>query len=752
MNLTQLLEKLRFEEDFMRNVTHWETIAPSPGEYEPFPDSLDPRLREAYARRGIRQLYSHQRKALDAAQRGENVAVVTPTASGKTLCYNLPVLDAILRDDSSRALYLFPTKALSADQVAELYEVIEEAGIAVRSYTYDGDTQASARKAIRSAGHIVVTNPDMLHGGILPHHTKWVKLFENLKYVVIDEIHSYRGVFGSHLCNVLRRLRRLCDFYGSHPQFICCSATIANPGELAEQLIGQPVTLIDHSGAPVGERHFIFYNPPVVNRQLGIRKSALLEAKRVALRLIGNDISTIVFARSRIQVEVMVNYLKEATRDALGSAGSIRGYRGGYLPNARREIERGLREGRVRGVVSTNALELGIDIGSLEACVMVGYPGTISSTWQQSGRAGRRNALSATFLVASSSPLSQFIVGHPEYFFGHSPEHSLINPDNLYILLAHLKCASYELPFQDGERYGGNDIAEVLNFLEEAGVLRHVGATWYWSAEDFPAAGMSLRSASNENFLIVDITRPEHHEIIGEMDRYTVPMLLHEQAIYLQDGRQYQVEKLDFDDHKGYVRQVDVDYYTDADLQVGLRVLDVLDERPEAGCAWGEVLVTSLVTMFKKMKMDTHENLGFGPVHLPELEMHTTAFWLSLAETPAGMTQEEVQSGLIGLANLYAMAAPAYLMCDPQDICVKVEVRAPFTGLPTIYLYDAYPGGIGFSEKLFTMQGTLLAECRLVAQGCGCLNGCPSCVGPDADKLATLRLLDALTLQVAEPG
>lgn len=365
------------------------------------------------------------------------------------MCYNLPVLSAILKDEDARALYIFPTKALSADQVSELYDMIEEIGVDIKTYTYDGDTPAAARKAVRQAGHIVVTNPDMLHSGILPHHTKWVKLFENLKYIVIDEIHTYRGVFGSNLANVLRRLLRLCDFYGSHPQFILCSATIANPKELAETLIGRPVTLVDENGAPMGERHFVFYNPPVVNRQLGIRKGAIPITRTISGMLLKNGIQSITFARSRLTVEVLTRYLKDLVRDPLGNAGRVRGYRGGYLPGERREIERGLRSGKVDAVVSTNALELGIDIGALDACVMCGYPGTIASAWQQAGRAGRRQGTSIVFFIASSAAIDQYIVNHPDYFLHKSPENALLNPDNLYILMSHFKCAAFELPFEE---------------------------------------------------------------------------------------------------------------------------------------------------------------------------------------------------------------------------------------------------------------------------------------------------------------
>lgn len=753
MNLEQLLDSLRADAAFMRNVTHWETIPAQPARLAPFPPGIDARIPAVLRARGVQALYTHQREAVDATLRGEHVVVVTPTASGKTLCYNLPVLDAILKNPDSRALYLFPTKALSADQAHELYALIEAMDVPIKAYTYDGDTPVAARRSIRQAGHVVVTNPDMLHAAILPGHTKWVKLFENLQYIVIDEIHAYRGVFGSNLANVLRRLKRLCAFYGSRPQFICCSATIANPRELAERMTGETMTLVDQNGAPMGERHVIFYNPPVVNRQLNIRKSSLLETRAIASQLVKNDIQTIVFARSRLQVEVLTRYLKELVAGPLGESGRVRGYRGGYLPTQRRDIEQGLRSGAVTGVVATNALELGIDIGRLDACVLCGYPGTIASTWQQAGRAGRRRGTSLTVLVASSSALDQYIITHPGYFFHQSPEHALANPDNLYILMNHLKCAAYELPFLDGERFGGEEAtAQMLGFLEEQGFLRHTGGRWHWSTEEFPAAEFSLRSAGDENFIIVDISDPQHHRIIGEMDRYTVPMLLHEQAIYLHDAQQYQVETLDFAHKKAYVRHVDVDYYTDADLNVSLRVLSEDQRRHDAAPprALGEVLVTCMVTLFKKMKFDTHENLGFGPVDLPEWEMTTTACWWTLPEKVAcEFSQDDLQGGMLGIAAMLRQLAPLYLMCAPRDICVLYHVRDTFTREPTIYLYDNCPGGVGLCEKVYDILPMLLDRAAEAIAACPCENGCPSCVGPAAEvgasgKQTALRILGRL--------
>ena len=754
MTVSEYIKQLKNNPGFMENVTSWRVTPARSARYGEFPASLAPGIVDALRKRGIDRPYVHQAQAIEAAVAGRDLVVVTPTASGKTLCYNVPVLDAILKDESARALYLFPTKALSSDQAAELYALIEEMDAPVKAYTYDGDTPAAARTAIRQAGHVVVTNPDMLHQGILPHHVKWIKLFENLRYVVIDEIHAYRGVFGSNLANVIRRLKRICAFYGSDPTFICCSATIQNPKELAQEMIGRSVMLIDDNGAPAGERNIVFYNPPVVNAQLGIRAGAIPETRRIAASMLRSGVQSIVFGRARLTVEVLVRYLKDEVRDPLGNAGLVRGYRGGYLPTQRREIERELREGKVMCVVSTNALELGIDIGQLDACVLCGYPGTIASTWQQAGRAGRRGSVSLLIVVASSGPLDQYVIEHPDYFFGQSPECALINPNNLYILLNHLKCAAYELPFAEGERFAAlEDTDELLGYLEEQSILRRVGGRYYWMAEEFPQAGVNLRSASDQNFVIVNITDPKNHRVIGEMDRFTVPMLLHEHAIYMHEGRQFQVEKLDFDEKKAYVREVNVGYYTDADLTTSLKVLDEFESDAENGIVRtrGEVLVSSIVTLFKKIRFDTHENLGWGPVTLPELEMQTTACWWTLPESlEQEFEREPMKNAMVGLAHLIRHIAPMRMMCAPQDISVVYHVKDTYTGKPTIYFYDAVPGGVGLSDRAYEMGRELLISAREVVAGCRCADGCPACVGAAAGKGAKFTLLRILN-RLLEP-
>ena len=748
LNVSQFVDHLLADRAFRSCVTAHQRMPPRAGKYREFPSTVDRRLVAALGRRGIHRLYEHQALAWEAAAAGKNVVVVTPTASGKTLCYNLPVLDAIARDPGARALYLFPTKALAQDQMNELHDLVNELGLDIKTHTYDGDTPANARRLIRSAGHIVITNPDMLHTGILPHHTKWIRLFENLRYVVLDEMHGYRGVFGSHLANVIRRLKRVCAFYGSRPQFICSSATIANPGELAGRLIEEDVEVVDRNGAPSGERHVFFYNPPLLDRQLGIRRSALLAAKELASDLLANQVQTIVFGRSRLSVEVLLTYLQEEARRRKLPEGAVRGYRGGYLPFQRREIERGLREGKVLGVVSTNALELGIDIGGLDASVLVGYPGTIASAWQQMGRAGRRSTVSLSIMVATSSPLDQFIVNHPEYFFSQAPENGLVNPDNLLILMSHLKCAAFELPFEGEEPFGPRFQGEMLNYLEEERILHRHGDRWYWMSDNFPAEKISLRTAAMDNFVIIDTT--EGARVIGEMDRFAAPMLLHEEAIYLHEGQQYQVEKLDWEEKKAYVRRVNVDYYTDASLAVNLKVLDVFSEPGESVRGYGEVMVSFLPTIFKKIKLHTHENVGWGQIHLPEQEMHTTAYWLHLP-SPLGddLGRDELQGGLLGLAHLLVNVAPMFLMCDPRDIQVTAEVRSPFTGRPTVYLYENFPETLGFSEKLYGMRRMLLEGALDLVQDCPCESGCPSCVGPvvevgEEGKKIARRLLEGL--------
>lgn len=736
--------------------------------YAPFPDAIDPRLKAAFESRGIQQLYTHQAEAFAHVAEGRQVVVTTPTASGKTLCYNLPVLDRVLKNPATRALYLFPTKALAQDQMAELHELTksigEVSGEAIGVHTYDGDTPQDARRTIRTRAHIVLSNPDMVHSGILPHHPRWAKLFENLQFVVIDELHAYRGVFGSHLTNVLRRLQRICRHYGSNPQFICSSATIANPSELAERLAEKPFSLVEKSGAPRGEKYFVFVNPPVVNRELGIRRSYIAEARRVAGEFLRRNLQVIVFAQSRLSTEILTTYLKEDFEDVPGMPERIRGYRGGYLPLRRREIEKGLRAGQVRGVVSTNALELGIDIGALDVSVMAGYPGTIASTWQRAGRAGRRTGQSAAVMVASSAPIDQFVARHPSFFFDASPEHALVNPDNLHILVDHVKCAAFELPFTTDEQYGQVNVQEVLGLLQESGLVHRSGAEdaegqWHWTSESYPANAVSLRSISSDNFVITDHT--DGAKVIGETDFTSALSTLHPKAIYMVEGKIFQVEELDFVGRKAHVKEVDCDYYTTAITYTKVTILDRFAEDASLVAFNGEVHVVSRVVGFKKIRFQTNENVGSGELDLPEQQMHTTAYWLELPlpiVNALPYAADDRRDGVVGLAFAMKQIAQLLLMCDGRDLGLSVNAgETDGDDTPRIFLYDAYPGGIGLSAPLWNMQSDLLAQTSALIASCACENGCPMCVGPIGEtgplaKTVALRILQHLMAPALTAG
>jgi len=837
--LQQLLERLRLTDEVATNITAWRVLQPRAARYGRAPSALDPRLIGMLATQGIEGLYSHQAQALEHTFAGRHVVIVTPTASGKTLCYNLPVLHALMMDDRARALYLFPTKALAYDQQHILQSQMDLLAQGFSAATYDGDTPSQRRSLVRETARVVLSNPDMLHNGILPGHVRWQGLLANLRFVVLDEIHQYRGVFGSHVANVLRRLCRICRFYGSQPQFICSSATIANPRGLAERLIGEPVTLVTDNGAPHGERNMIFYNPPVVNPAWGLRRSALQEARMLANQLLSHDVQTVVFARSRLSVELLVTMLRQDAVQAGRDPMSIRGYRAGYLAAERREIERGLRGGVVRCVVATNALELGVDIGGLDACVMAGYAGTIASTWQQAGRAGRGCEPSAAFLVASSSPLDQYIISHPDYFFGQSAEHALLNPDNLHVLTGHVQCAASELPFRSGEAFGGESLEELLSFLSESGVIRESRGRWFWVGPSDPARAISLRSA-DANAISISAEGEGGRRTIGQVDRPSAPLFLFEEAIYLHEGQQYLVESLDWDGGIAHVRAVSVDYYTEASQNTRIDIQHTSDEThaPGFSLARGEVLITSRVSSYRKMRLGSLEQLGWGQVDLPEQQMLTSACWLTLSESLVDRLREEgwwvgeyvesrgpswprqrdlarqrdeyrcrwcgaperpgrthdvhhivpfrefgwrsgendndqeanrlsnlltlcpschrraeqqvaVRSTLSGLGRVLSHLIPLHLMCDVGDVGISAEVKAPQTGVPTIFFYDRVPAGIGLSAEVASLYQTLLADAAQLVRDCPCTMGCPSCIGssptpnPKA-KQQVLRLISAL--------
>jgi len=758
-----------------RNVTWSHRVEPQEAHFAEMPSALAPAVQRALRGRGIETLYSHQARAFELASAGRHVVVATPTASGKSLCYNLPILQALASDPSATALYLFPTKALARDQEEALRAFMRDAELSIGAVTYDGDTPVDARRAARQRAGVLLTNPDMLHAGIMPHHTAWARLFSNLKYVVVDELHTYRGVFGSHLANVMRRLLRIARFHGSSPTFLFASATIGNPQAHASRICGEPVDLIDQSGAPTGPRQLVVYNPPIVNAELGIRQSYIKTAVRLTRDLVRAGVPTLVFGNSRNGVEVMLKYLRDRlARDHIDAA-AIHAYRGGYLPETRRRIEAALRAGEIRCIVATNALELGIDIGALDAVVCAGYPGTMAGLWQRFGRAGRRRDLSLSVLVSSSNPVDQYMARHPRQLVSAPIEHARIDPDNVEILIQHLKCAAFELPFQPDDVYGDvpdDALADALDYLADNGIVHptstSAGSIYHWASDSYPANNVSLRSASWDNFVIIDL---DGSRTIAEMDWRSTHTMLHEQAIYQHEGGQYQVERLDFDNHKAFVRRVKPDYYTTAMTHTKVTVIEQdegvtvdLGEVPlEAGL--GDVSVIEKVVGYKKIKFHTHENVGYGEVHLPEMQKHTTAFWLTFSEDFVQSQPEPravVVDALRGLSKAMHVVGAVGLMIDPRDLGRTLGSRnedeaPPSKGQgpgfdPTIFLYDTVAGGIGLASRLFEEREELLRRARHLIETCECDEGCPGCIGPDASdgeepeaarKKLMLGLLDA---------
>ncbi|MCX7172869.1 MAG: DEAD/DEAH box helicase [Proteobacteria bacterium] len=730
--------------------------------YADFPEGLDPGLCAALAARGIDRLYSHQRTAIDHALAGRHVVIATPTASGKSLCYHLPALQRFRRD-GAKALYLFPTKALAQDQVADLLEINRAGSLGLRTYTFDGDTPNDARQAIRRHGDLVVTNPDMLHQGILPHHTKWAQFFENLDTIVIDELHTYRGVFGSHLANVIRRLKRVLRFYGADPVFILCSATIANPAELASRLIGESVVAVDESGAPQGAKTLLMWNPPVVNADLGLRASARSQTLRIVRQSLKRGFKTIAFANSRLETEVITKYLKDVCDADPRKPARVAGYRGGYLPTERRDKERKLRAGHLDCVVSTSALELGVDIGALDICVLNGYPGSIAAAWQRLGRAGRRSRASLGGMVAPSQLLDQYLARHPQFFLGASPERARIDPDQLLILMEHLRCAAFELPFVQGESFGKEDLATLLAYLEEQGVLHREGASWHWITDSYPANAVNLRGTADGNFAVIETT-DGRKDVIAEVDFSSAPLTLYEGAIYLLQALPYQVERLDWGGRKAFVKRVQADYYTDAIDYTKLKILDEFERQEQAQrghCAHGEVHVVRRVAGYKKIRFGSHENIGYGPVNLPDHEMHTAALWWQLDETTLDkhfLKRQEALDGFLGAAYALHHVAALLSMADPRDFGRAVgdgagtwsavsgaDGRGSLKSLggqdmgdalamprfrPTVFLYDNHPGGMGLVAPLYEIRGELVERTLALVRDCACAEGCPACVGP----------------------
>ncbi|HEU4412445.1 MAG TPA: DEAD/DEAH box helicase [Polyangiaceae bacterium] len=761
------LGSLPLRERFVLDVT----LKAEPERSVPLPASLAPGLRAALAARGVTALYAHQAEAFGAARAGLHVAVATPTASGKSLCFHLPVLQALAEDPESRALYLFPTKALARDQEASLGALAAAAGLGAVAAAYDGDTPAEARRALRERSPVIVTNPDMLHAGILPRHTEWARLFQRLRYVVLDEVHAYRGVFGSHVANVLVRLLRVAAFHGSRPTFVCASATIGNVAEHVARLTGVPAAslrVVAKSGAPRGDRRLLVYDPPVLDERTGLRASYLKEGVRLAGDLLSARVPTLVFAQSRTSVELVLRYLRERCRDALGE-GAVMGYRGGYLASARREVERGLREGRLVGVVATSALELGVDVGALDAVVCLGFPGSVAGLWQRFGRAGRRLAPSLALLVASGAPVDQYLARSPSYLLGRAPEEAQVDPANPEILLPHLRCAAFELPFARAERYGPLDAEasrDALAYLAEHGVLHEARGRYHWVGDGHPASGTKLRSTGWENFVVVDALTGR---AIAELDWRSAHAMLHERAIYQHDAEQYEVERLDYEGHRAHVRRVQSDYFTQAVAQTRVSVLQESESRPFGGAGgaaaaagaaagWGDVQAVERVTAFKKVRFVTHEPLGYGEVHLPDMHLQTTACWLRLPPAlfrRARLGRASAVDALDGVAQALAAVCSVALLCDAHDLRVglgdgihgDLPPRGPEERWadeyrnfePTLFLYDAHPGGVGFAQRIYARLEALWGEARRLVEGCPCPRGCPACVGPPDDAFPVPR-------------
>ncbi len=765
------------------------TLVARDGTSEAFPAGLARELAGALEKRGIHQLYTHQAAAFRAARAGRSFVVATPTASGKSLCFHLPVAQALLEDRDARALYLYPTKALARDQEASLRELLGGAGIDSGAVVYDGDTPADARRTARERSGIIMTNPDMLHAGVLPHHTAWARTFQHLKFVVVDEMHMYKGVFGSHVANVLRRLLRVARFHGASPVVIGATATIGNPREHAARLFGRPpgaheMELLNESGAPSGERRVFLFNPPVVNEELGIRASYVKQAVFLATDLVKARVPTIIFGHSRNNVEVMLRYLRDAAAKERIPASSIMGYRGGYLPEQRREIEGRLRAGDILAVVATNALELGIDIGELDAVICAGYPGSIAGVWQRFGRAGRRGNRSICVLVTSSTPIDQYLAREPEYVLGAPVEEARIDPDNVEVLVQHVKCAAFELPFRRGETFGGlgaEETADALGFLASHQVLHEANGTFHWAADSYPANDVSLRSIGWDNVVIIDVAKDES---FAEIDWRGAHTMLHEQAIYQHDGECWQVERFDYENHKAFVRKVAPDYYTDAMTYTQVSVLEesAQEKLPATpmpwSSGWGEVSVVEKVVGYKKIKFFTHENAGYGDVRLPEMQMHTTAFWLTVPEErvrgyPYG--RAAAISGLRGLGMALETVATLALMCDPRDLGATLGEANPDEGSrdgapparsvprggggagggvtpgynPTLFLYEHIPGGTGLAERIFEQRAVLLGRAQRLIESCPCPGGCPSCVGPGGETESE-RTRKAIALDLLE--
>jgi len=748
------IERLKGLDFFRGQVQHVEALPVRPAKSGDVPGGLHPAVREALAAEGIGRLYCHQAEAIGKVREGRHVVVVTGTASGKTLCYNIPIVEAAIADPSATAMFLYPTKALAQDQLRAVGRFRNpRAGADFLAGTYDGDTPQSLRRKLRSGGRFILTNPDMLHQGILPNHARWNRFFTHLRYVVIDEVHAYRGVFGSHLANVLRRMGRICRHYGSDPQFICCSATIANPREHAERITGRQMELVTGDGSPRGPKRFVMWNPPPLQtaargregdfRTGGDRRSPLWEAVHLMVALVREGIQTIAFTRTRLAAELIYKNSRDLLRpQSRRLAESIRAYRGGYLPEERREIERQLVQREILGVASTNALELGIDIGSLDACIIVGYPGTVASLWQQAGRAGRGLDESIVFLIGQNSPTDQYLMTHCEYLFAQNPEQAVVDPDNPHIAVDHIRCAAHELPLKDDETgLFGPYTHVVLELLEEDQAVRHIDGNWYWACSEYPAAKVNLRNIAGAVYTIQDEAAGER--VIGTMDELSALGQLHDHAVYIHSGETYFVNRLDLDEKIAFVERRDLDYYTQSVQSSQIRIDETSDEARcgAAELGFGDVTVTTTIPMFKKIRFHSRDSLGFEDLELPSQTLETVALWLSPSERIVERIRREglvVAEGLIGVANVMVEVAQLFVMCDAQDIGTVVDAAS--LGRDSLFLYDRYPGGMGYARRCMDCMDRLLRTILDVIAECSCEDGCPSCVGAAVPTFAMTDL------------
>ncbi|MFC1582350.1 DEAD/DEAH box helicase [Planctomycetota bacterium] len=743
MDARNFLNQLKDTKFFRDQISHIQTLPERAAEFGEAEGGLAPAVEKALNGQGINLLYSHQASAVNAIRRGESIVIVTATASGKTLCYTIPVLETLLEDRSATMLFIYPTKALAQDQLRGLAGFnLPELGIEFMSGTYDGDTPQNLRRKIRDNANIVLTNPDMLNQGILPQHARWNRFFTHLKYIVIDEVHAYRGIFGSHLANVQRRIRRICAHYGSDPQYICSSATIANPQEHAENITGRDMTVINNDGAPRGSKQFVMWNPPPLTtaasgsatgwRQGGDRRSPIGEAVQLLTKLVTEGVQTIAFVRTRLAAELIFKDTRDRLKPVSGRlADKVHAYRGGYLPEERREIERKLANKEILGVSSTNALELGIDIGSLDACILVGYPGTIASLWQQSGRAGRGSEEALVFLVANNAPMDQYLMANTDYIFEQNPENAVVDPDNPHVVVGHLKCAAHELPIRPEEVEGfGPYAAAVLELLEDEKSLSLIDGNWYWSSSEYPAANVNLRNIAGPVYTIQD--EADKEKVIGTIDEISAMSQTFSHAVYMHGADTYFVKELDIDQNIAHVERRELDYYTQS-VQVSQITIDEREEEQDwqgGLLGFGDVSVTTTIPMFKKIRFHARDSLGFEELELPPQMLETVAFWFVPPEDIAAEMLEQkliVGEALVGIANVMMEVAPLFVMCDTQDIGTVVDAKN--LEKDTLFLHDKYPGGMGYARRCMENFEGIMKTVAEVVRGCGCPDGCPSCVG-----------------------